>query len=407
MSKYIGWVPTVGGRLSYSIIGETNHPATSKAANVADEKKRRILCIQTRTLTDSALPLFKAQLAKILFKLDGKFTFFVDAQCSNDLSDFDQSLKGHLYILKNDIDKVTDDKICKIVECIKKLNECDIELGVDNQYSSLFEKTLTDISDVSLYTATFILERDGIVEIDFSTNDNLEHILSAQFFFFLKDIAHRHQHHHPKTDTILDIYEKTYNWQNEVLRSLYKRVLDFKRSRNEWVCSSAIGILTYIKSFKAVCKKNNLQLSVSRNDDFLMESIKTAQEELRHLTLQKTGYRNFSIATGIGLLGLTLMFSSLYGVVTPQIKVLSDAGFLRYLAESMVNTQINLIIYMLILTMIISMFVYKEFWFMRLSWNKDVLRIFIAFRTKWMAAAISLLISFLIFYFVYIIIGNY
>src|SRR5205085_1594541 len=42
------------------------------------------------------------------------------------------------------------------------------------------------------------------------------HSICAQLYFFLKDICHRHQHHHPTTDTIIDLYraDDDVEWRN-------------------------------------------------------------------------------------------------------------------------------------------------------------------------------------------------
>jgi hypothetical protein len=49
---------------------------------------------------------------------------------------------------------------------------------------------------------------------------HIEHILTAQLFFFLRDIGHRHQHHDPNTDTVVDLWKDNpndpFDWNQSV-----------------------------------------------------------------------------------------------------------------------------------------------------------------------------------------------
>lgn len=404
MTIYIGWVPTVGRRLSYSLIGYTNHPSVANTANVADNKNRRILCLQTRTLLDSALPIFKSQLAKWLFKYDGSFVFLLDAESTTNLLEEDQSLHGKLYVFKDRIDAEVDNKILDIKNAISELSEYDYSLPgtLNDFYSKIQEKHLGNVQERSIFFADFVLERDGIIGIDFNGGNTLEHLICAQLFFFIKDISHRHQHHHPKTDTILDVYEMSnINWQDEILRALYKRVLDFKRSRNEWVCASALGILTYIKAFKKVCDAKSIKFTVNRDDNDLSESIRIAQDELRHQTSQKVGFRNFWIVTTIAIIGVMLMFSSLGAMVFPQVQIPSCAKQIKFIAGNIIDKPISTFIVVTIFSMIFSVIVYKEYWFGKLQWNKDIIRISVSIKNKYLSGTLMLMLSAIFAYLAY------
>jgi hypothetical protein len=411
MTIYIGWVPTVGRRLSYSIIGHTNHPSVAETANVADIKIRRILCLQTRTLLDSALPIFKSQLARLFFNYDGSFVFLLDAECTNNLLDKDQTLHGRLYIFKDNIDNEVDKNILGLKYAISELNEYNSSLSkqcLDVVYSGIKENYLKNIKENSIFSADFILERDGLIGIDFNGEEELEHLICAQLFFFIKDIAHRHQHHHPKTDTILDVYKlSSPNWQDEILRSLYKRVLDFKRSRNEWVCASALGIITYIKAFKKVCDSKGIVYTVNRDDDDLSESIKITRDELRHLTSQMVGFRNVWIATGIAIIGLMLMFSSLGAMVSPVVQIPSCAKLIKFISGNIIDNLLNTILVVMTFSMFFSVLIYKEYWIGKLLWHKDMIRLSVSIKYKFIAGAVLALFSAIFGYAAYWVLTNY
>ncbi|MDP3875552.1 MAG: hypothetical protein Q8Q50_01080 [Methylobacter sp.] len=397
MTKYIGWVPTVGRRLSYSIIGSSSHPSVAETANVADDKKRRILSLQKRTLIDSALPVFKSPLVRLLFKLSGSFVFFLDAESNNSFSSKDQLLRGKLYLFTDHEDEEVDKNVLRIIEAINNLNNFDSPLcskDIDSLYSEIYQKFLKDIEKHSLFCARFSLDRDGIIEIEINTDKDIEHTVCAQFFFFIKDISHRHQHHHPKTDTILDIYRKDNPyWQDEVLRALYKRVLDFKRSRDQWVCSSALGILSYIKAFKKVCQEKKMEITASRDDDDLSESIKITENELRHITSQVVGFRNTLVTITLAIVGVILMLSSLGTIANPTIQIPSCARFIRFVSGSIINSPTNTFLTVSLISLGVSSIIYRDYWMGKLTWPKDSTRILIGFRNQVVSGGIMLLLS--------------
>jgi hypothetical protein len=407
MTIYIGWVPTVGRRLSYSIIGNSSHPSVAEIANVADAKKRRILCLQKRTLLDTALPIFKSTLVESFFDLTGSFWFFLDAQSSNDFSSGDQSLTGNLYLFIDQVDEDVNKKVLSIKSAINKLNNFDtpsFPRSIDDCYSKISKECLSDIEKYSILTACFRLDRDGIIEIEADssigideTDKELEHTICAQLFFFVKDISHRHQHHHPKTDTILDVYRKDHpHWQDEMLRSLYKKVLDFKRSRNEWVYSSALGVLSYIKAFKKVCKERRIKITAGRDDEDLSESIKTTQNELRHITSQKVGFRNALITITLAIIGAMLMLSSLGAVQKPALDIKANDEFVKSVADSIINNPYNTFLGTLIVSLSISTYIYNDYYFGKLNWIKDVGRLFMSIKNQTFSGALMIAISLII-----------
>lgn len=356
MTKYIGWVPTAGGRLSYSIIGDSSHPTLAETANVADNKKRRILCLQKRNLLDSSLPIFKNTFARLFLKTSGSFHFFLNAESSNDFSS--ENLKGRLYLFHKDSLITTDIQKCihELKTAITKLNKFNTSSSstdIDSFYLNEIQSHLKSADNSYLFCADFDLNRDGIVKIDFNgAPADLEHIICAQFFFFLKDIAHRHQHHHPKTDTILDVYrEDNPHWPDQVLRALYKKVLDFKRSSNQGVYSSALGVLAYIGAFRKICNKNGYSqncIMAGREDADLSESIKIRQDELRYNLEQNKRITNVITTSAISIIGVLLALSSLSSIVEPPIKITSEAHLLSFVADRFINYPIEASLFILI-----------------------------------------------------------
>ncbi|WP_297754659.1 hypothetical protein [uncultured Shimia sp.] len=101
------------------------------------------------------------------------------------------------------------------------------------------------------------LQRSGDVTVtvdDSLVEDGAEQkLIASQAFFFLRDIAHVHQHHAPTTDTILDVTpvsDDSHAWQRETLYSLYRWVIQQKRSKSPIAYLGAKGVLAYARAFE-------------------------------------------------------------------------------------------------------------------------------------------------------------
>jgi hypothetical protein len=82
-------------------------------------------------------------------------------------------------------------------------------------------------------------------------NVDISDIIAAQFYYFLRDISHTHQHHHQDTDTILSVYKSIndIDWRKNVLFSLYNHIIARKRTTSLADCIGALGILAYARAF--------------------------------------------------------------------------------------------------------------------------------------------------------------
>jgi len=414
---YIGWVPTVGGRLSFSIIGYSTHPTFAEVVNIADDSRRKIVCLQQRSLLDSAIPFFKKILIFLFCGWRGTFYFLLDAESSNNLSDSNQSLTGKIYLFPEQQGHFyffnrTHENISLLRNSIMALGRAynnSPALGVISLYDSEKKIFLQKSSRCRFHSAKFSLDRDGVVEIHYHNADpELEHIICAQLFFFLKDISHKHQHHHPKTDTIVDIYNKNNSrWQDETLRSLYKKVLDFKRRRDELVCSSALGVLSYIKSFRHICEKRNLVLVTGRDDDNLCESIRVSQDELRHITAQNVGLKNAVIVTFLAILGVLLMSSALVPIVetVPLKDIKKDSSLFVFVVNHVMGNPFRTSLVALLASVVYSAYTYYEYLVGKIGWFKNIVRILQSIRSQVISGGIMIALSMSSMYLVYLLFG--
>lgn len=307
--KFKGWVPTVGKRLSFSFMGMSKHPSQSITKNVSDSDHRYVISFQHRFLLDSSIPTerLKRGISKYLFRLEGDFYFVLLGKAKKNASSINEPLGGEVLIYEDkDVWRGARDSIKnaqKILWSFDPRQSNSIEEYYENRISDLIDQARS----TALYVAKFSLQRNGVCEvqsdsrgdIDFRANERSQirktimadadkhHDVCAQAFFFIKDVCHAHQHHDKKTDTLVDLYraESDFEWISYTLRSLYKKVLDYKREQIKNVNFCSIGVLAYVDSFVDVAKDELSEADFKelpiRAHGPLLQSIQSSEESRR------------------------------------------------------------------------------------------------------------------------------
>ena len=385
MKTYKAWVPTVSGRLSFDVIGGGVDPRYSAFANVADKNERFFVCHQRRVLLDGTLPA-KEFFSKLLFNLDGRFYFLCIGESSNSIKVRDDYLKGKILIFNENawLSGVQDG----VTEFRKKLlgfNKLSSPGSLWQHVRSHQEALLKELPEKSWFYADFALARTGIVtfgleddpvlapnapEFPEDKKPKMEHIVCAQLYFFLKDIIHTHQHHDPTTDTMLDIHlledEDDYTWRSETLRLLYRKVLQYKRSRKEEIFSSALGTLAYIKSFRKISEdelgndpqylKNNQTIMPVLNDEYLKDSILASQGALRNTIQDRIRELDVIRNTLIGIIGSLLALVGLIKLTSIQFEANDTSKVLIFMGKALTHTPIITLSLLCAILLVILMF---------------------------------------------------
>lgn len=347
--EYTGWIPTVGGRLSFSVIGQTSHPQEALFVNEAGQSQRCIFGFQHRDLSDASPFLFYKSIYNYLNGISGDFIFALYGSADDVADDLDAPFVGKILLFYNDQQREVSQALNYE---LARLSALDDEVSQQDFLTNTLEPNLLSLyRQHGIYMLDITLERNGQVTCNVPTESfakkifnerhnisgliDVEKHVASELFFFLKDVCHRHQHHSPRTDTIVDLHDTSENkllWKNETLRALYKRVLDFKRSSSPGTSFSALGILSYIRSFKrtfcnaeqanevdfAFIKSSNTNESSDKylflNDEELEASIRVCLDK-RHTegeAISRDNSRQFTwllgvftiMASGAGLLGL-------------------------------------------------------------------------------------------------------
>ena len=126
------------------------------------------------------------------------------------------------------------------------------------------------------FSVSFILSRSGRLTLNnmvvgqrlrSTVNNNLYEAtdyLFKQSYFFIKDMVHRHRHHHGADDTFIECSVGSNGYKNTIAYQLAKRLIrrPIKNEPNSY--QSALGILAYLKSYQEqacldLYPKNNLE----------------------------------------------------------------------------------------------------------------------------------------------------
>ena len=401
---YVGWVPTIVGRLSFSIAGHTSHPTRAIYENVADTNDRYLLCYQKRRCLDSSIPIFKALFSSAVLGQKSDFRFLCVAKAKNSAKVADADMHGDIYLFyKHKNYFVRDDK---------SKGWCAVEADIKNMQRELSETASRDLTNLSnqfdiinpkiqalgnqfaLLKVSFTLKRNGIVYFSFPNEEKLiemrrsltnfsscspqiKKTICAQFYFFLKDLVHTHQHHHPTTDTIIDLHENIDDrWIYETIRGLYRRVLSFKRSKDSTSYLQARGVLTYIKAFHNVMRdeldENHHLLAIDNPN--IEDSIQISEAKEKLCSEKTRSNRTVFLTSLLSLIGLSASSVIVVNIVKPDSLKGSAIDSLVEPVKYLANHPGIFIFLLLFVPFLFRVWVDNHSW-KRISWLQDVTRL--------------------------------
>lgn len=339
---YVGWVPNVSGRLSFSVIGETAWPNRCDAINFRDTS-RRIYCLQKRMLADTLVPNY---IVSVCDRVETEFWFLLIAESQSQGDDDIASFAGDVYIIEN---YRAQDRKTSTTPLINRLTSFPHfwRRAPADRKSAVYAAGVTDITTSRQFIdncyAKCRIEVDRLGRVRLSgihkyqnislyqtlrsdSEDNeiaVDRILYKQVFYFLKDIAHKHKHHAKKHDTIVSVTEEdgVMSWARETMYGLHRKVIQNRRSATTDSLCDAQGIIAYMKSFQAVLEhdkhidgdKHGYKIATSYKLDQIDASIKA---ELEKIKIDRTQMNLFIVAVPVILFSAMNAFRSAAG--TPE-----------------------------------------------------------------------------------------
>ncbi|WEO64796.1 hypothetical protein [Rhizobium rhizogenes] len=402
---YKGWVPTVNGRLSFKLIGETRYPAEPEYVNSADGKHLYVAALQSRQLSDV---LFEPIMGPLL-GYSGKFQFILCARSRRIRTSPDSKLIGKVFIFHCRAFKESkaSDIFRSSVKSMRALDPGAVNPGLKQQYLAL-NQALLSRCDMCM---DVVLNRDGVIALSRLTWGNshlernteehageigfdLEHGIADQIYFFVRDLTHQHQHHGNDADTIITTQRQErpddLSWCLEIMYSLYFHIITVKRKENPTEHVRALGILAYLQSYKNIIKhrKDIVEATLvlpEFDDASSKESIKATKDYIDFkLTEQKRNSDNrksfflWVVATVFTIVNFTVGFAD--KALPPNPTVASVANFLKTNAYVLPALAIAALIYLA------SNLISKP----RYDFKRDVVRMSIAGRIPAVAIALVL-----------------
>lgn len=337
MKKYLfrSWIPNTSGALSFSLFGDTSFPSVSNRAMAADGKTRYAIVSQRRKSLDSAIPFFKELLNSLFFSHEGEFLYICVAKGCGEFPIEDGALSGYLYIYSLDKQNIYKERSKSARNKLDNYKCIDggLELFFNEEYIDLTR----NLASFSKSMVEFKIKRNGEVEVALTApyqftclentpeftdennildRDNQIYRIASQSFYFLRDLSHHHKNHRPKTDTIVRLHPVTDNqnrWKGIVLKELFKKVIEFKKSDSEIICSDATGIIPYIESFQKIAGQGE---HIPTLDMRLLEkSLKANHTKILASQASRFNYASFFSALFFSLTGIAIGISSLVQIL--------------------------------------------------------------------------------------------
>lgn len=327
---YTGWIPTITGHLSFTTIATGSFPTRCWRR----DDGKRFLAVQRRDLLDVLVPyadslevmsFFREKIANLVVGISGRFWYILDAQETCD----GEGLTGVVHMVPQ----------AKNKSYVAKLKKFFAAGRDDSDISSIVSLS----SSVSCYSVSFTIERKGKVclsPLGTDCGSELDKLLANQVFYFLKDISHVHQHHHPSHDAITQISRiagavDAQAWIAKTQFDLYRAIIRFKRFKNEKALFRAAGILAYAQSFDRAYGDVSSPAKKFHVVE-LKESLAIGREEIAHfqskaLSLSET-VRGFFFAA-FGLVAATGIFARLGGAQKIEVDQ-SLISIAHYVASS-------------------------------------------------------------------------
>lgn len=269
--RFRGWVPNIVGHISFSLIGTPRQPRHCQLTNFPSRKQgsgrmwRIILCRQRRNLSDN---LFFSRLDFLAPGLSHSFDFTVISRSGYKETENVGFISGWIFLhrtlgpwgkLRAKLPGASRIPLGPLLTQLQLRSGNVLELLRSQRQSLLQDADFAVAFRLSRTgAATFIVPQslqdqdvriaDGV---SIPTEDALR-TLTAQCFYFLRDITHRHYHHNARSDTITSVWSDNNKgrWIRETLYELYKRVILARGVKYPSAQENALGILAYADAFE-------------------------------------------------------------------------------------------------------------------------------------------------------------
>lgn len=288
--EFAGWVPTITGQLSFSLIGMGGAARDCVTANVefhcptAGHPKRHVVVLQRRVTQD--LPFTPWPMVWLKPSIAAHYILIGETEPAvrpvldgigqevGTRADEIGVLSGTILVVPHHEDRTRQHRdLIKDLKAAIAAAQDDAPRAVvttDNELRTRVEQLISRsrAEGLTIISASFGLYRTGEFRLDIDDGDlNLENddesrafvkLLASQMYYFSKDISHRHYHHPNSQDNLLPLTPSVgddESWRRETLWSLTRAVLEKRRRGRLPDYKSAMGILAYAEAFQGLLAK--------------------------------------------------------------------------------------------------------------------------------------------------------
>lgn len=322
---FIGWIPNVAGRLSFSHIGASDFPRKCLKTNAGNANGRRIVVAQRRKLSDWLLPDWYF---RYLYRFSSDWVFVLVAETASDKFDQIARVEGEVFVFERHAwENLSDQVGAATLRTFVTQDLFDWAREPAQPEQSSPDSALQRLRCESLFAFCVKIRRSGVLwmhqtyvatDIQFSdgyagdggrgTLDDLMYIAN-QAFFFLKDISHKHQHHHNSSDTITELgrLDRRNSWVTQTHYRIHRKVIEMRRSNDPKKLYNASGILAYLSAlrkaadFTALGKRRG---PLTYNNSDIEISLKSSLEVMKWKQTQSNIIKTALPAITIALIGV-------------------------------------------------------------------------------------------------------
>ena len=368
--EFMSWVPTVTGQLSFTVIGRTDWPnRCAFVSRLTTKTPEGAVYVQHRFTHDYSLPFIDLNDSALdfIFKrfwpwrsttTSGSQSFFclVDkpvAEISGDINEISGSI---IPVPLNEFSAAS----------VKRARERVVNGSGAVSLGELQSQIISDLNGLAPIMAKFSLKRTGefylsiekandtnVMEYGFgSVSDVNLRRCAAQCYYFIRDIAHNHQHHDGKNDLIVRLHDKNADWKRQVYFDLFRNVIHFKRIKTEFHITNASGILAYSETFRSIFLGDSDKLYQTENT---LLSLETAKYELQLKQSRAANFIALSQTMLFGLLGGIIALASLSSFGNQKARdTIIPTEWLIYLTKEVTQSPATIFVALVLLSAIFA-----------------------------------------------------
>ena len=293
--EYAGWVPCIAGSLSFTRIGRQYVNARHLfILNQHVESDHYIQIVECRTIRqdDSLFKDVKAILPSGVSPFNMRDTYYAMSATRTYDNDGVPQLTGEISCWYGNVE------FSRLEEYRKKEPSHDEFLSNLNQahflHSVDFKLRLCGECFFGNYTEAPNLKHDIAADV-------FQRDIISQAYMFLRDMAHRHKHHHYSEDTFIDTKKNVDGWHRKIAFDLARQAIKKPLSKVPSSYDDALGIISYLRSFQhSYVDKLPAELAYSE------ESISAWEKSLRNEGDKSS--KNYALKLYLGGLKLGILY---------------------------------------------------------------------------------------------------